>query len=77
VVEVWANGRLVAAGDVVEGAVGWLFGFCYGTHFWRGVFETGNVELVVKGEILKKIKTKVERSVREVRIEFILLVRMI
>ena len=31
----WANGGLVAAGDVVEGAVGWLFGFCYGAHFGR------------------------------------------
>jgi hypothetical protein len=36
VVEVWANGGLVAAGDVVKGAVGWLFGFCYGAHFWKG-----------------------------------------
>jgi hypothetical protein len=27
---------LVAAGDVTEGAVGWLFGFCYGAHFWKG-----------------------------------------
>ena len=31
-----ANGGLVAARDVVEGAVGWLFGFCYGAHFWKG-----------------------------------------
>ena len=54
----WANGGLVAAGDVVECAIGWLFGFCYGAHFWKGgVFGMcGNV--------------------RDVRIEFILSVRM-
>jgi hypothetical protein len=37
------------------------------------VFGTGNVELVVIGERFKKD----ERSVREVRIEFMLLVKMI
>jgi hypothetical protein len=68
----WAIGGLVAAGDVVECAVGWLFGFYYRTHFWRRVFETGSVELVAIGEVFKKD----ERSVTEVRIEFILSVRM-
>jgi hypothetical protein len=68
----WAIGGLVAAGDVVEGAVGWLFGFCYGTHFWRRVFETGRVELMEIGEVSKKD----ERRVTEVRIEFMLLVIM-
>jgi hypothetical protein len=36
------------------------------------VFETGSVELVAIGEVFKKD----ERSVTEVRIEFILSVRM-